>query len=62
MPSISLYKVGTRGRVQLEGFATEGDFYTVEKDEDSGIITLTPVMVHTTGAARRTEQDALPTI
>jgi hypothetical protein len=52
---LSLYKVGTRGRVQLEGIATEGDFYTVEK-EDDGTIVLSPVQVNTTSAKRTTEE------
>lgn len=49
----TFYKVGARGRVQLEDIATEGDYYTVEKDED-GVIVLTPVEVKTTGGKRAT--------
>lgn len=49
---LTLYKVGTNGRIQLGAtFATEGDFYTVEKNED-GVITLSPVSVQTTSAKR----------
>lgn len=47
MPKLSLYKVGANGRIKLEGWATEGDFYTVEKANDGALI-LTPVEVHTT--------------
>lgn len=58
---LTLYKVGTRGRVQLEDLATEGDFYQATKD-DEGTITLSPVQVATTGTKRTLagDQDALP--
>lgn len=60
MPKLSLYKVGSNGRVALGALATEGDFYTAEK-EDDGTIVLSPVEVNTTTAKRTTgEQDALP--
>lgn len=55
MPKLTLYKVGARGRVQLDGHATDGDFYTVAKDED-GVITLSPVDVQTT-STKRTASD-----
>jgi len=48
---LTLYKVGTRGRVQLDNLADEGDFYTAEKADD-GTITLSPVQVATTGGKR----------
>jgi hypothetical protein len=58
---LTLYKVGTRGRVQLDDLATEGDFYMVAKDEE-GVIVLSPVQVATTGTKRTVagDQDALP--
>jgi hypothetical protein len=48
---LKLYKVGGRGRVQLEDLATEGDYYQVTKD-DEGTITLSPVQVIATGTKR----------
>lgn len=58
---LTLYKVGTRGRVQLEDLAVEGDFYQATKD-DEGTITLSPVQVATTGGKRTLtgDQGALP--
>lgn len=56
MPKLSLYKVGTNGRIKLGDLAQADDFYTVEKAED-GTITLSPVEVNTTGAERTTAAD-----
>lgn len=58
--ALSLYKVGARGRVQLEGIAQTDDFYTVATglDEDgAATITLTKVEVKTTYGKRATTGD-----
>lgn len=52
---LTLYKVGTRGRIALEDLVTDGDFYTAEKDED-GKVVLSPVQVNTTGGKKATGQ------
>jgi len=60
---LTLYKVGARGRVQLEDLATEGDFYTAEVELTSddrvptGRIILSPVQVKTTSAKRGPAED-----
>lgn len=46
---LNLYKVGTNGRIKLGDLASNGDFYTAEKD-DEGVITLSPVQVNTTSS------------
>lgn len=62
MAKLSLYKVGSNGRVALGALATEGDFYTASIDLD-GVITLAPVEVNTTTTKRTTgEQDQLPEV
>lgn len=62
MPKLSLYKVGSNGRIALGDHAKEGDFYTAEK-EDDGTIVLSLVEVNTTTTKRTTgEQDTLPEV
>jgi len=61
VPKLSLYKVGANGRIALGDIAAEGDFFTVEK-EDDGTIVLSPVEVNTTTTKRTTEQQPLPEV
>lgn len=57
MPALSLYKVGSNGRIALGDLAAEGEFYQATKD-DEGTITLSPVEVKTTTTKRTS--DATP--
>lgn len=59
MPKLTLYKVGTNGRVALGDLVQADDFYQAEKGED-GTITLTPVEVATTGTKRTVAGDQEP--
>lgn len=51
MAKLSLYKVGTSGRVNLGALGELEEFYTAEKAED-GTITLSPVEVNTTSTKK----------
>ncbi len=57
---LTLYKVGTNGRIQLgSDLAKADDFYTASKDED-GTIVLSPVQVNTTTTRRAADEDQSP--
>lgn len=57
IPSLTLYRVDGRGRVNLSGVVADGtEFYSATKNPD-GTITLAPVRVATTTAKRSTVDD-----
>lgn len=56
---LNLYEVGANGRILLGEIAQKGDFYDVDKDDESGLITLSPVKINKP-TTRGYTQDALP--
>lgn len=54
---LSLYKVGTNGRLALGDLVNEGDHYTAELEHDddgNSTVVLTKVEIRTTGGRRAT--------
>lgn len=53
MDTLTLYKMGATGRANLAGLVTAGvEFYTGERDDRTGVVTLTPVKINAPGGTR----------
>lgn len=55
---MALHRVGANGRVALGDLAEGVEFYSTEKDADTGVVTLTPVKVVAPTAKRATAEPA----
>lgn len=56
---LQLYKVGASGRVALGQLAQDVEFFQAEKDDDTGVITLTPIRVVAPTGRRASVNDAI---
>lgn len=51
--TLTLYKMGATGRANLAGLVSPGvEFYTGERDDKTGVVTLTPVKINAPGGSK----------
>lgn len=55
---LTLYRAGANGRVALGPLAAGVEYFTGARDEQTGVVTLTPVKI--VGPSQRTETAATP--
>lgn len=53
----ALYQVDENGFINLNGIAEPGQNFTVSRNDNSGVIRLVPIEVHTTKVAAKTPTD-----
>lgn len=55
---LALYKVGASGRVALGDLASGVEYYHAAQDDQTGIVTLTPVRIHAATGKRTEAQES----